>query len=82
MDGRGLQRAAVLGVLSRHSWWVSRAASSFFHPVKGRHQVPPGHGSRSDNGAKRSFIALLLQSGQGSLTWALNIPDPGKLAAL
>lgn len=32
---------------------------------KGRHQVPPGHGSRSDNGAKRRFIALLLQSCAG-----------------
>lgn len=26
---------------------------------KGRHQVPPGHGSRSANGGKTRFIALL-----------------------
>lgn len=35
MDCMRLQGEAVLGVLSRHSWWVSRAAASLLPPRAG-----------------------------------------------
>lgn len=40
---------------------TSQASST---QCKGRHQVPPGRGSRSANGGKTRFIALLKNTSQ------------------
>lgn len=78
MDGRGLQRAAVLDVLSRRSWWVPRTASNLL-PPSAREDTRSLLAMEADQTMvqREGLLLFYCSHVQGCLTWTLNIPDPG-----